>query len=105
MRSAPAAALVAACALALASCASSETLFIKNPPPFHGTQADPETRVWFDPQTDFCEYDRLLIDPTEVVLVSGTDARLLDPAVVRSLAVEFHDTLVRVVDPYYSVLD
>lgn len=106
MRSARPAALLGAALtfLALCSCASSETVFLKNAPEFRATDTDPGAHVWLDPEVDFCEYDRLLIDPTEVVLVSGADAKSVDPAVLQSLATEFRDTLVRVVDPYYSVL-
>jgi hypothetical protein len=106
MRSARfAACLAVAAALALASCASSETVFVKNPPEFRATDADPGANVWFDKDTDFTDYDRLLIDPTEVALVSGAEASSLEPALLRSLATEFRDTLVRVVDPYYSVIE
>lgn len=66
---------------------------------------DPELLVWFDPGVDFLEYDRLLIDPVEVVLAPGAAAAGLDPAVLRSLADDLRATLVRVVDPYYTVLD
>jgi uncharacterized protein DUF3313 len=104
MRSAPAALPLIAAAFALAACASSETVFVKDPPKFRATDADPGAHVWFDPDVEFTEYDRLLIDPTEVALVSGAGAKSVDPAVLRALAVEFHDTLVRVVDPYYSVI-
>ena len=97
--------LAAAAALALASCASSETVFVQDPPEFRGTDADPGGHVWFDERIDFCEYDRLMIDPTQVALVSGAEAQALDPALLRSLATEFRETLVRVVDPYYSVIE
>jgi hypothetical protein len=104
MRSAPAALSLIAAAFALAACASSETAFLADPPAFRPTDSDPGASVWFEPEADFTEYDRLVIDPTEVALVSGADAGSLEPAVLRSLAGEFRDTLVRVVDPYYSVL-
>jgi hypothetical protein len=99
------AALVLAAALAPAACSSSETVFVKDPPQFHATDADPGANVWFEPETDFTAYDRLLIDATEVSLVPGAAASSVDPAVLRSLAVEFRDALVRVVDPYYCVLE
>lgn len=105
MRLPRAVALLAAASLLLLGGCSSETVYISDPPAFRALDDDPESRVWLDTETDFTEYDRLLIDPTEVALISGADAASIEPAVLHSLAVEFRDTLVRVVDPYYSVLE
>lgn len=101
----PVLALGAAAAMLVLTACGSETVFVKHPPPFHATDNDPGANVWFDPEVDFTDYDRLVIDATEVALVSGAAAKSVDPAVLQSLAAEFRDTLVRVVDPYYSVLE
>jgi hypothetical protein len=69
------------------------------------TSDDAPARVWFDPTVDFTSYSRLLVDPVDVALVPGAEAASLDPAVLAGLALEFRATLVRVVDPYYDVLD
>ncbi len=69
------------------------------------SSTDPELAAWFDPKVDFLEYDRLMIDPVEVVLVPGAAAASADPAVLQALAAELHDTVFRVVDPYYTILD
>lgn len=66
---------------------------------------DSAARIWFDPGVNFVAYDRLLIDPVAVALVPGAEAAEVDPEVLGGLAAEFRATLVRVVDPYYEVLD
>lgn len=110
IRNVPLAVLCIAATLAAASCAGRRDAarapdFLGDTPMLRPAADDPAARVWFDPAVDFTQYSRLLIDPVEVVLVPGADAASLDPALLAGLAAEFRATLVRVVDPYYDVLD
>lgn len=106
MRSIAALSLVAV-ALALGACATPDHAsgFLGDYSKLKKSSRDPELRAWFDPKVDFLEYDRLLIDPVEVVLAPGAAAAALDPATMQSLAEDLRATVVRVVDPYYTVLD
>jgi Protein of unknown function (DUF3313) len=100
---------IAFVALALGACAvpgsEHRSGFLGDYSGLKKSSQDAELASWFDPKVDFLEYDRLMIDPIEVVLAPGAEAASADPAVLKALAAELHDTVFRVVDPYYTILD
>ncbi len=108
-RTGPLAAAALVAVVAAASCAggrgTSASGFLGDTSMLRPAPDDPAARVWFDPTVDFTSYGRLLVDPVEVALVPGAEAASLDPALLAGLARDFRATLVRVVDPYYDVLD
>lgn len=99
---------LALAALALGACAvpgsDQRSGFLGDYSVLKKSSQDPELAAWFDPEVDFLEYDRLMIDPIEVVLAPRAAAASVDRAVLEALATDLHDTVFRVVDPYYTIL-
>ena len=100
-------ALLLAAAVVLPACASNTQRYSGFLGDYSKLTKHPDrdnTMFWEKPDTDFADYDELMIDNVVLYLNPNSEAKLTPDQVAKGTKA-FRDILVESVDPYYEVVD